>query len=250
MSGCSLVDVSARWRSAAVLKNVELNLPVFDLGAIPLMGPSGHGKSTLLYLLAALKWPTTGSIHWKLPSGVDIRCNRAGMQTGSAESFRRNRIGFAFQDSTLSQHMTLAENLRYPLMDRISPAATEDRIQTEIRKTFTDLESKDIDALLRKFPHELSGGQRQRAALIQAMIRDPQLLFADEPAGNLDLQTRTKVMGVLRRWLSEREGERALIWVTHHLDDADLMGCEQIIWIENRSVRIVDKEWITRWSKP
>jgi len=106
----------------------------------------------------------------------------------------------------------------------------------------------DKKRLLEAFPSELSGGQCQRAALAQAIIHNPCVLFADEPTGQLDLGTRKQVMKVLKQWLENGQGQRSLIWVTHHhIDDLNLMGIDDLLFIANKQCQRQDRAWLKSW---
>lgn len=199
-------------------------------GRLPVLGRSGSGKSTLLYLLTFLKRPREGSISWTFPDGNRAVWGPKGLERAQSSltltQIRRHCFGFAYQNSTLTPYLRVRENLRYPLellggltdeeMDRRVHAAM-DRILLR-DETGSRLEETSPEEFLERFPNELSGGQFQRVALAQAMIHDPYVLFADEPTGNLDEETRREVMSLVDRWLTK--GDRMVIWVTHHQSDA------------------------------
>ena len=190
---------------------------------LPLMGKSGAGKSTLLNILAAIEWPDAGTVAWWFPDRPEaIRWNQRGPSAEQVRLLRRKYFGFAFQDSTLLQHLRVCDNLCYPLL--FNGYAPKDALTTAWQALDTVLldDEKCYKAeLFRQFPARLSGGQRQRVALIQAMIHNPCVLFADEPTGSLDRVTRQQVMNVLYQWVDDvrHTGERLLLWVTHHEND-------------------------------
>jgi putative ABC transport system ATP-binding protein len=252
--GFKLTNITANWsvQGNNILEAVNLDFQIQDAStaALPLMGPSGQGKSTLLYLLAALKLPTTGTISWRFPD--DSKIYVWGEQAHTAidtVKLRREHFGFAFQASTLSAYLTVNENIAYPLLlqGKTWHEALEiaEQIFNDVLLPYEQTERK---ALLKRFPSELSGGQRQRAALAQAIVHNPQVLFADEPTGQLDLHTRKQVMGVLKTWLQAGAGQRCLIWVTHHhLNDLELMDINQLLFVQEKTCVYRDKQWLAEW---
>jgi len=255
--GFTLKDVTASWSEDGknILETINFQFQIRDsnTAALPLMGPSGQGKSTLLYMLAALKLPSVGTVTWQFPNDpkpylfstqVDEKRHRKDIV-----QLRRDHFGFAFQASTLSPHLTILENIAYPLL--LQGVEWDRALQdAELRLTEVLLpsEQEDKNTLMSHFPSQLSGGQRQRAALAQAIIHNPCVLFADEPTGQLDLGTRKQVMGVLKQWLERGEGKRCLIWVTHHhIGDLDLMGVNDFLFIEEKKCVLRDRVWLENW---
>ncbi|OSM06987.1 ABC transporter ATP-binding protein [Magnetofaba australis] len=223
---------SVGWGSAF---NLEVGGLELDANAVnrrlPVLGRSGSGKSTLMYLLTFMKRPREGSVRWTFPDGHRAQWSRKGLSgrnsTLNLTDLRRRYFGFAYQRSTLSPYLTVAENLMYPLRIRGEHSGEQmrEKVWEAVNKSLmygqggqTAGGDNTLKAFMKRFPNELSGGQLQRVALMQAMIHDPVVLFADEPTGNLDAATRREVMGVVEQWLAE--GERMVIWVTHHLSDA------------------------------
>jgi len=258
--GMTLDKVTTRWESVGnnILENITLKLAIPTTAImLPLMGPSGQGKSTLLYLLAALKWPSQGEITWTFPDGKIFGWGVGGraIQTdysNDAVTLRRHYFGFAFQSSTLSPYLTVIENIAYPLLLQGQDWETALPIaQTTLNEVLLPNEKNDINqsaSFLHRFPAQLSGGQRQRVALAQAIVHDPYVLFADEPTGQLDLHTRKQIMMVLKRWVEKNRGQRCLIWVTHHhLGDLDLMGIEQLIFVDNKQCLSQNRADLTQW---
>lgn len=143
-----------------------------------IMGASGSGKSTLLNVIATIDRPSSGSI---LLEGRDI----AEMQEQDLAAFRRDRLGFIFQEYNLLDTLTVAENIVLPLNLQKRPfRETQDRLRTVAA-------SLEMTEQLSKFPKELSGGQRQRAACARALITRPALILADEPTGSAEIVKRT-----------------------------------------------------------
>lgn len=167
---------------------------------IAVMGASGSGKSTLLNVIATMERPSTGSI---LLKGRDISelCEK------DLAAFRRDRLGFIFQEYNLLDTLTVAENIVLPLnLRKCSPAETE--------KHLADIAaSLEITDQLFKFPRQLSGGQRQRAACARALITKPALILADEPTGALDSTNSGSLMQTFVR-MNEQLGATILM-VTH-----------------------------------
>lgn len=254
--GFTLEKISACWvENTPILTDISFHFSMNNAtnAMLPLMGPSGQGKSTLLYLLAALKWPTSGQVIWQFPDGTTHQLSKAGdgLTAKQALQLRRHLFGFAFQDSTLSPHLTIIENIAYPLLHQGKKwsealAIAKQRFQEVLLPSETNHQQQ----LMQSFPSQLSGGQRQRAALAQAIIHNPTVLFADEPTGQLDRRTRTQVMGVLRKWIIAGEGQRGLIWVTHHhVDDLDLMAIDHFLFIEHQTCSLRDRQWLEEWAR-
>ena len=164
------------------------------------MGPSGSGKSTLLNLIATIDRPSAGSI---LLEGRDI----AEMRERELAAFRRDRLGFIFQEYNLLDTLTVGENIVLPLNLQKRPLQeTRDRLQSVA-------DSLEIKEQLDKFPRQLSGGQRQRAACARALITSTALILADEPTGALDSANAKSLMQTFTM-MNQRLGSTILM-VTH-----------------------------------
>ena len=181
----------------------KVNLEIASSDFISIMGPSGSGKSTLLHLLSGLDKPTSGSLTY---GGKDIY----SFNDRELSAFRRQRIGFIFQQFNLLPVLTAKENIIMPmLLDKKQPDEAYLKQLTEllgIRERLTHL------------PHELSGGQQQRVAIARALIGKPEILFADEPTGNLDSKTGAEIMKLLRE-INQGTGQ-TIIMVTHSMEAA------------------------------
>lgn len=165
---------------------------------ITIMGPSGSGKSTLLHLLSGLDRPTSGKLTY---DGKDIY----GLTDKELSAFRRRRIGFIFQQFNLLPVLTARENIVMPLLlDKKQP--DEEYLQ-ELAQML------GIRERLTHLPHELSGGQQQRVAIARALIAKPDVVFADEPTGNLDSKSGGEVMELLKT-VGKGMG-KALVVITH-----------------------------------
>jgi len=190
-----------------VLRDVNLSLAGGD--SLAVVGPSGSGKSTLLTILGALDTPTAGTV---LLDGQDP----FALNPASLPAFRAANIGFIFQDHHLLPQCTVLENVLVPLL---ADGQADDAQQTAAREL---LERVGLSDRLTHRPAELSGGQRQRVAIARALIRDPLLLLADEPTGNLD-QTTGEQVGRLLLDLQQQQ-DSILITVTHSPELAASMG--------------------------
>jgi putative ABC transport system ATP-binding protein len=254
--GFTLDNVTASWSENGknILEGVTFTFDIRDAStaALPLMGPSGQGKSTLLYLLAALKLPSAGTVTWHFHDDPKPYVFGQSLRPKDIVQLRRHRFGFAFQSSTLSKHLTVIENIAYPLL--LQGIKWEQALEAA-KTTFKDVllpserqNEKNLMDLMESFPSQLSGGQRQRAALAQAIIHNPCVLFADEPTGQLDVKTRKQVMGVLKQWVEKGQGERCLIWVTHHnMGDLKLMDVNDFFFIEEKKCVRRDRTWLENW---
>lgn len=165
---------------------------------ITIMGPSGSGKSTLLHLLSGLDRPTSGRLTY---DGKDIY----SLTDKELSAFRRRRIGFIFQQFNLLPVLTARENIVMPLLlDKKQP---DEGYLQELAQML------GISDRLTHLPHELSGGQQQRAAIARALIAKPDVIFADEPTGNLDSKSGGEVMELLKT-VGKGMG-KALVVITH-----------------------------------
>ena len=178
------------------------------------MGPSGSGKSTLLHLLSGLDRPTSGSLTY---DGKDIY----GLTDKELSAFRRQRIGFIFQQFNLLPVLTARENILMPLL--------LDKKQPEEAYLAQLADLLGIRERLTHLPHELSGGQQQRVAIARALIAKPDIIFADEPTGNLDSKSGGEVMEMLQNiW---KNMKKSLVVITHD---------NRIAKMANRRFLIVD----------
>lgn len=190
----------------------KVNLEIAPNDCLSIMGPSGSGKSTLLHLLSGLDQPTSGSVTY---DGKDI------YHTSDKElsALRRQKIGFIFQQFNLLPVLTAKENIIMPLLlDKKQP-------DKAYLKQITEL--LGIDGRLNHLPSELSGGQQQRVAIARALIAKPDIIFADEPTGNLDSKSGGEVMGLLHD-IWKRMG-KTLIIITHDSRIAQMAERQYVI---------------------
>ncbi len=186
-----------------ILSGVSLTLDAGD--AISIIGPSGTGKSTLLYILGALEPPSSGEVT------LDGR-NPFTLSEKDVSEFRNRQVGFVFQDHCLLPQCTVLENVLLPTM----VANDKSDVQQHARQL---LDQVGLSHRLDHRPSELSGGEKQRVAIARAMIHSPKLLLCDEPTGNLDRHTAAQVADVLVE--INRASKNILIVVTH---SAELAG--------------------------
>lgn len=177
----------------------NLNFSVEEGEYVAIMGESGSGKTTLLNILAALDKPTAGEV---LLNGKNI----VKIREKEISKFRRDNLGFVFQDFNLLDNFSLKDNIFLPLV--LSGVKVE-----EMEKRLTPIAQKlGITELLEKYPYEVSGGQKQRAAVARALITKPQLILADEPTGALDSKATDSL---LRLFNSINDDGQTILMVTH-----------------------------------
>jgi putative ABC transport system ATP-binding protein len=172
-------------------------------------GPSGSGKSTLLYILGGLDDPTGGSVFL---GGENI----AGFDDQKKSVMRRRQIGFVFQFYNLIPNLNVEENILLPVL-------LDGKNVNDYQRPLTDiLTVVGLTDRRKHTPRELSGGQQQRVAIARALINDPEIIFADEPTGNLDSSTGTGIMKLLQE--INREANKTIVMVTHSPDAAHYSG--------------------------
>jgi putative ABC transport system ATP-binding protein len=180
-----------------------VDLDIADGEWLAIQGPTGHGKSTLLQMLGGLDRPTSGSIEFGDDQGVDLAMLRESQVT----KVRAESIGFIFQTFNLVPTLTAQENVETALVPLRLPAA--ERRQ----RAAAALAEVGLADRARHLPSELSGGQQQRVAIARALVKQPKVLLADEPTGNLDEGTRDEIIGLLEKlW---REQELTMVLITH-----------------------------------
>lgn len=178
------------------LNKADLTIAQGDF--ISIIGPSGSGKSTLLHLLSGLDQPTAGSLTY---DGKDLYA----LRDKELSAFRRQRIGFIFQQFNLLPVLTARENILMPLL--LDHRPPDEAYLTQLTGLL------GIDDRLTHLPHELSGGQQQRVAIARALIAGPDIVFADEPTGNLDSKSGGEVMEMLQDIWGQMK--KTLVVITH-----------------------------------
>ena len=182
-------------------KVIALNhasLTISEGDFISIMGPSGSGKSTLLHIVSGLDQPSMGSV---LYGDTDIHNG----EDKKLSAFRRQKIGFIFQDYNLLPVLTARENIIMPLL------LDKKKVEEGYLQELTSL--LGLEKRLSHLPHELSGGQQQRAAIARALIAKPDIIFADEPTGNLDSKSGGEVMRMLCD--IRKKMNKTLVIITH-----------------------------------
>ncbi|MGE6832901.1 ABC transporter ATP-binding protein [Priestia megaterium] len=206
-----------KYRAYPVLKNISLDVEEGDFVAI--MGPSGSGKSTLLNVLSSLDIPSEGDIK---VGGTTL----TGMKEEQLGIYRREHIGFIFQNYNLLDHLTIEENILLPAaLKKGDKKGVQNKLQTFA-------EELEVTKFLTKYPYEVSGGQQQRAAIIRALINNPALLFADEPTGNLDSKSAQNVLHTLNA-LNEKY-KTTILMVTH--DSVAASFCNRVIFLKDGEI--------------
>jgi putative ABC transport system ATP-binding protein len=194
----------------------EIDLEVSKGEFVGIMGPSGAGKSTLLNILATIDQPTSGDI---LIDGESI----LNMKEDEISSFRRDKLGFIFQDYNLLDTLTVKENILLPLaLAKMNIKELETRVQQVTGKF-------GIQSILEKYPYQISGGQKQRTAAARAIVSNPSLVLADEPTGALDSKSATDLLESLKG-LSEHD-EATILMVTHDAFAASY--CQRVLFIKD-----------------
>ncbi len=209
----SLSDILFRYPDS------DFRLKIDDLSFLPgsktaVIGPSGFGKTTLLYLISGILTPQTG----------DVRVHKHSLNElndSERRTFRLTNIGFVFQDFKLLEYLKVKDNILLPY--RINKALSLD---DQARNRAAELASLlGIESKLAKYPNNLSHGERQRVAVCRALIHDPSIILADEPTGNLDPKNKEKIMQVLFDYAANKGS--SMITVTH--DHELLRGFDRVI---------------------
>ena len=196
-----------------VLRDITLSIDRGDF--ISLMGPSGSGKSTLLNLIAGIYKPTAGILRI---DGEDI----SRLSEGQLADWRASNIGFIFQFYNLMPVLTAYENVELPLLlTNLSKAERKERIEMTLNMV-------GLSDRMDHYPNELSGGQQQRVAIARAIVTDPTILVCDEPTGDLDKQSASDVLGMLKQ-LNQELG-KTIIMVTHDVHAAE--AAKRIVHLE------------------
>lgn len=212
LKNVSLIYDMEKEGGTAALRNVNLSLE--GKGFIGIQGPSGSGKSSLLYTMAGLKSPTSGQV---LYGHMDL----SKMSVSELASLRRQNFGFIFQQHFLINYMTVLENALVPL--NINNSSVK-------KKAMDLLERLGMAQYADKYPYQLSGGQRQRAAIVRALMNDPKVIFGDEPTAALDHESACEVI----KLLSEYTDKTSVLIVTHDL--SLLKNAHKIIYVRDGEI--------------
>lgn len=185
---------------------------------VAIMGESGSGKTTLLNILASLDKPTSGEI---LLNGKNI----VSINEKEISAFRRDNLGFVFQDFNLLDTFNIRDNIFLPL---VLAGKTYDEMNVKLKPITKRLEIEDI---LNKYPYEVSGGQKQRIAIARALITNPKIILADEPTGSLDSRASD---GVLRLFNEINNDNQTILMVTHSVKAAS--HAKRVLFIKDGSI--------------
>ncbi|MGL4762063.1 MAG: ABC transporter ATP-binding protein [Sarcina sp.] len=218
----NLTKTYGAYKSAKELVALNgINLSVEKGEFIGIMGPSGSGKTTLLNILSGIDKATAGEV---FISGNDI----SKMSKDKIALFRRENVGYIFQDFNLLDSLTLEENIALPLiLDKKKPNEIVGKVNN-LMKFF------GIEGMNKKYPYNISGGQKQRVAAARAIINDPAIIFADEPTGNLDSKSANNIMSTISRMNDEMNS--TVLMVTH--DPFAASFCKKIIFIKDGKIKI------------
>ena len=198
------------------LKSVSFGVEQGEYVAI--MGESGSGKTTLLNILAALDKPTSGSV---VLDGKDL----SKIKESQVAAFRRDNLGFVFQEFNLLDTFTLEDNIYLPL---VLAGKSQKEMQERLKPIAAQL---GITELLKKYPYEVSGGQKQRAAVARALITNPKLILADEPTGALDSKATDEL---LRLFAQINKTGQTILMVTHSVKAAS--HASRVLFIKDGEV--------------
>lgn len=184
-----------------------------------IMGPSGAGKTTLLNLVSTVDRPSSGSIFFEEMDLVRLK-------DSELSKFRRNKIGFIFQDFNLLDNMTVEDNIALPLaLSKVNHIEIKAKVQ-ELSEFF------GLENHLKKYPYQLSGGQKQRAAATRALITSPSVIFADEPTGALDSKSAAELLQCLTK-MNDKYNTTVMM-VTHDAFAASY--CNRILFIKDGKI--------------
>lgn len=198
------------------LSNVNFSVEPGEYVAI--MGESGSGKTTLLNILAALDKPTSGDVKLNGKSMAEIK-------EKEISAFRRDNLGFVFQDFNLLDTFSLKDNIFLPL---VLSGKSHEEMEKRIKPISKNL---GIEKLLNKYPYEVSGGEKQRAAVARALITNPQIILADEPTGALDSKATDSLLGLFRKI---NEDGQTILMVTHSVKAAS--HAKRVLFIKDGEV--------------
>lgn len=216
LTSISLKGVSYAFGANSVLNQIDLHIEPGSV--VALLGPSGCGKSTLLRLLAGLTQPAQGEIHFG---------DRLVAKSGWALSPEARDIGMVFQDYALWPHMTVAQNVMFPLKMRHIPR------QERESRVAQALDRVGLSAFADRKPAGLSGGQQQRVALARAIVAEPRVLLFDEPLSNLDSELRSALCHEMASLL--RQLGTTAVYVTHDRREAEILA-DRIVHLSAGSV--------------
>lgn len=183
---------------------------------VGIMGSSGAGKSTLLNIISTIDLPSSGNVYINDKNIIKMKQNKLA-------DFRRDNLGFVFQDSNLLDTLTIKENIMLPLSLKNEKVSI---IESRIKEVS---ESLNIESILDKYPNEVSGGQKQRGAVCRAIVTKPSLILADEPTGALDSKSAKDLLNSLLEL--NKDNDSTILMVTHDAISASF--CSRILFIKD-----------------
>lgn len=194
----------------------EVNFEIDASAFVAVMGPSGSGKTTLLNIISTIDKPTKGRV---IVDGRELNT----LKEKELALFRRDMIGFVFQEFNLLDNMTIRDNIALPLT--LNNKKTEEILRKvqELTVLF------GIEDQLDKYPYQLSGGQKQRAAVCRALVNDPKILFADEPTGALDSKAASELLACFQN--VRNKYETTVVMVTHDASAASY--CDRVLFLKD-----------------
>ena len=209
-----LVDLVKDFGQTVAVDHV--NLTIKDGALTGLLGPSGCGKSTTLYMISGLEQPTSGKILFDGEDVTEVPAEELG-------------VGLVFQNYALYPHMTVQQNIMFPLVN------AKVKKEEALARCMEMAKLVKVDDLLKRKPSQLSGGQQQRVAIARALATKPAILLADEPTGNLDSRTSQDVLSLMK--VTGRKFSQTMVMITHN---------EEIAQLSDRIVRIEDGRIVTQ----
>ncbi|WP_454052682.1 ABC transporter ATP-binding protein [Clostridium sp. Marseille-Q7071] len=204
-------------KKTEALQGIDIKLNKGEFTAI--MGPSGSGKTTLLNVLSGMSMPTSGTVNF-------LGKNLNTFSSDELTKFRRKTMGFIFQDFNLMDSLTLRENILLPMV--LEKRSIKD--MEEISKNI--IETIGLEKVMDKYPYNVSGGEMQRTAMARALVNNPDIIFADEPTGNLDSKSSNLVMRCFQE-INEKNNSTILM-VTHDAFAASF--CRKVIFIKDGNI--------------
>ena len=206
-----------KFNKQEVLKGVDINIHEGEF--VSIMGASGSGKTTLLNVLSSIDKISNGTI---IIEGKEI----SGMKEKKLAEFRKNHLGFIFQDYNLLDTLTVKENILLPLSITKTPKKEAEQKFETLANELGIYEIKD------KYPNEISGGQKQRTSAARAFIHEPSIIFADEPTGALDSKAASDLLNKMSELNKKRNA--TIIMVTH--DSVAASYCSRVIFIKDGQI--------------
>ena len=199
----------------------DIDIEINDGEFIAIMGPSGAGKSTLLNILSTIERPTSGSVKY---DGKEV----FNMKNKEISKFRKDNIGFIFQDYNLIDSMSIEDNIALPM---VISGENYKKIEKEVEKYAGFF---NLNPQLKKYPIELSGGQKQKVAAARALISDPKVIFADEPTGALDSKSSVELLNCFKK-MNDELG-KTIVMVTH--DSFAASYAKKVLFIKDGKINM------------